>query len=386
MTHLTRRAFAASALALAAAPAAHAEEGEIRIGVIMSLTGPAASLGIPARATLEMWPKTIAGHKLNVTVLNDGSDPTAATTAMRKLTAEGIDVLVGPSVTPTSLAVMQVAQETGTPVLTLAGGGAIVEPMEGARRWMFKMPPSETIPLKMIFDDMLAKGQKSLAVVAIQNAYGQTFLDVAQAMAPKAGIAISAVERYNAQDTSVTAQALKIMAAKPDAVLIAAAGTPGATPHLELKRRGYAGTIYQTQAVANADFLRLGGKELDGALMPVSPLLVAEQLPASNPIRAVALPYVEKFEAQHGAKSRSLFGGMAWDAMLFLEDAVPKALKQAKPGTPAFRTALRDALETTKDLVASQGVYSLSPSDHNGADARSQVMVEIRNSDWHLKQ
>lgn len=360
-----------------------AASADINVGVVLSLTGPAASLGIPAKNTIDLWPKEIAGQKLNVTILDDASDPGAATTAARKLTAENkVDVIVGPSITPTSLAVMQVANETGTPVLTLAGGGAIVEPMTGPRRWMFKMPPNETIPLQMIFEDMKRTGKTKLAIVAVSNAYGQTFLDVAQSLVGKYGISIVATERFNPTDPSFTSQALKIQAARPDAVFIAAVGTPGATPHIELKRRGFAGTIYQTQAIANNDFLRVGGKDVEGSLFPVSPLLVAEQLPDSNPIKRVALTYVQPYESKHGAGSRSLFGGMAWDAQLFIEAALNDALAKGAPGTPEFRTALRDRLEQTRELVVTQGVYSLSPTDHNGADERSQVMVKIENGRW----
>ncbi len=368
-----------AALSIPGAPA----RADVNIGVILSLTGPGASLGIPARNTVDLWPKEIGGHKLVVTVLDDGSDPTAATVAARKLSTEyRADVLVGPSITPTSLAAVQVAGETETPILTLAGSNAIVLPADGPRRWAFKMPPSEEVPLKMVFDQMRKAGKKTLAVVAISNAYGQTFLDVAQKMAPQAGVQIVAVERYQATDTSFVAQALKIVSSRPDAVFIAAAGTPAAMPQIELRNRGYAGMQFQTQAVANNDFLRVGGPAVNGTLMPVSPLLVAEQLPAGNRSKPVAMNYVARYEGVHGAASRSLFGGMAWDAYLVLNQSVPAALKTAQPGTPAFRKALRDAIESASDLVLTHGVYTMAPTDHNGADERSQVLVVIDNGKW----
>jgi len=368
---------------LAAMVWASAAFADINIGVILSLTGPAASLGIPERNTVELWPKEIAGQKIHVTILDDASDPGAATTAARKLTAENkVDVIVGPSITPTSLAVMQVAEETGTPVLTLAGGGAIVEPMTGPRRWMFKMPPSEVIPLQMILDDMRRSKKAKLAIVAVGSAYGQTFLDVAKSLVEKYGVSIAVTERFNPTDPSFASQALKIVAAKPDAVFIAAVGTPGATPQIELKRRGFDGAVYQTQAIANADFLRVGGKEVEGALLPVSPLLVAEQLPDTNSVKPVALNYLKLYEGKYGPQSRSLFGGMAWDAHLFIQAALKDGSAKAAPGTPEFRVALRDRLEQIKELVVTQGVYTLSPTDHNGADERSQVMVRIENGGW----
>jgi len=356
---------------------------DIRVGAILSLTGPAASLGIPARNTIAVWPQEIAGQKVVMNVLDDGSDPTASTVAARKLSSEqNVDVFVGPSVTPTSMAAMQVAAETSTPMLSLAGGGALVTPMDDVRRWIYKMPPSEAIPLKMIFQDMKQRHQNKLAIVAMSNAYGQTFVDVANKLAASEGINIVAVERFSGTDTSFVSQAIKLLGVKPDAVLIAAAGTPAAMPQLELAKRNYKGQIYQTQAVANNDFLRVGGQALEGTRMPVSPLLVAEQLPDSNPVKSVALRYVAAYKAKYGNEQPSLFGGMAWDAFLQLEHAVPIALKKANPGTPEFRKALRQALEDIHELVLTQGVYTMSPTDHNGADERSQVMVEIKDGAW----
>jgi branched-chain amino acid transport system substrate-binding protein len=362
---------------------AGAAQADINVGVILSLTGPAASIGIPAKNTVALWPTEVAGQKLNVTVLDDASDATAAGLAARRLVTENkVDVLVGPSVTPTSLAVLQIAGETQTPMLSLAGGGAVILPQDGPRRWAFKMPPSEEIMLRIIFDRMRKDKQKHLAIVAMNNAYGQTFVDVAQKMATGAGIQITGVERFGATDTSFVSQALKLISSKPDAILIAAAGTPAAMPQIELKTRGFKGTVFQTQAVANNDYLRVGGSNVNGTLMPVSPLLVAEQLPNSNPIKSVALSYVQKYEGKYGPGSRTLFGGIAWDAFMLLEHAAPAALKSGQPGTAQFRQALRDAIEKTKNLTLSQGIYSMSPTDHNGADNRSQVLVTVENGKW----
>lgn len=369
----------AAALALPAATAL----ADLNIGVILSQTGPGASLGIPARHTVDLWPREIAGQKLNITVLDDRSDPTVAATAARQLIEDRkVDIIIGPSITPTSLSALQAAGEAKTPIFTLAGGKSIVEPLEGARTWAFKMPPDEAIPVKLILQHMQKNGQKRLATVAVANSYGQVFVDVMRAMAPEFGVEIVGAESFNPTDTSFVAQALKLLAARPDAIFIAAVGTPGAMPHVELVQRGFKGQIYQTQAIANNDFLRIGGKALDGALFPVSPLLVAEQLPDSNPVKAAAVDYVQRYENAHGPGSRSLFGAMAWDAMAFVEHAVPQALAKAQPGTSAFREALRDAIEQTQELVVSQGVYSLSPTNHNGADERSQVMVRIHGGGW----
>ncbi len=369
-----------AAMALAFALPASAD---VKVGVILSTSGSAASLGMPARNTVTLWPTELAGQALQVTVLDDASDATASTRAARKLAEEDkVDVIVGPSITPTALAVMQVAGETGTPALTLAGGGAIVEPQEGPRRWVFKMPPSEAIQLDIIFRNMKKQGEKRLAIIAVSNAYGQTFIDVAQRRAAEHGIEIVNVERFNPTDASVTAQVIKTTSARPDAVFIAAVGTPAAMPHVDLKQRGFAGTVYQTQAVANQDFLRVGGKMVEGGMLPVSPLLVAEQLPDDNPVRPVALSYVQRYEQAYGPNTRAVFGGTAWDALILIQNALPAALAKAQPGTPAFREALRDALESGDEVTLSQGVYRMTPKDHNGADERSQVLVRIENGGW----
>ncbi len=368
--------------ALLAVPGASAL-ADIEVGVILSQTGPAASLGMPARQTVDLWPDSVAGQTLNVTVFDDRSDPTAAATAARQLIENRkVDIIIGPSITPTSLAALQAAGESGTPIFTLAGGASIVVPLEGPKQWAFKMPPDETIPVKLILDDMEARGMERLGVVAVANAYGEVFANVISKAAAERGIEVVGTETFNPTDTSFVAQSLKLLSAQPDAIFIAAVGTPGAMPHVELVNRGFEGQVYQTQAIANNDFLRIGGDALEGALFPVSPLLVAEQLPDDNPVKPKAVEYVEKYEAEHGPGSRSLFGAMAWDAIAFLENALPHALQHGEPGTPEFRQALRDAIEQTNELVVSQGVYTLSPTDHNGADERSQVMVRITDGAW----
>jgi len=366
---------------------AQAYAENLNIGVILSLTGPVASMGIPANKTISLWPKKIAGYDVHYTVLDDGSDPTKATLAARKLTTEyAADVLVGPNITPTSLAAMQVAAETKTAMLSLAGGGALVLPQDGPRRWVFKMPPSESIQLTLIFNNMKKNGQKKLGLVAQNNAYGQTFVDVINKMAAGAGIDVVATERFGGTDTSFVSQGLKLLAAKPQAVLIVASGTPSTLPQLELYKRGYSGTIYQTQAVADNDFLRIGGKAVEGTVIPVSPVLVAAQLPQNNVVKPVAMRYVKAYQSSYGNETPSLFGGTAWDVFLMLESAVPVALEKAKPGTPEFRVALRDAIERGKELVLTQGVYTMTPQDHNGADERSQVLIKVENGAWRYME
>ncbi len=378
-----RTALAAIALA-AGASAAHAD---IHIGVTLSTTGPGASLGIPADQALKLWPGEIAGQKLTLTVLNDNTDGTTATrNAQRLATEEKVDLLIGSSLTPPSLAVVEVAGAQKIPVISLAGGGAIVLPQDGPRKWAFKLSPTEPISIGLVLDHMAKLKVKTVGTIVFANSYGEGFQKAFEAaVAARGGVKIVASERYNPTDTSIAAQVLKVTAAQPDAVYIFAAGTPGALPQIELANRGYKGHVYQTQGVANNDFLRVGGKSLEGTFMTVAPVLVAEQLPDSNPTKKAAIDFVQRFEKAYGPNSRSLFAATAWDAMLIVQQAVRESMAKAKPGTPEFRAALRDAIEGTKDFTGSEGVYNMSPSDHNGVDARSQVMVKIENGTWKLQ-
>jgi branched-chain amino acid transport system substrate-binding protein len=376
-----RRLSAALSLAALCAPAL----ADLHIGVILSTTGPGASLGIPAENTVKLWPTEIGGHKVRLTVLNDNTDPTTASKNAAKLVSEDqVDVIVGPSLTPPSLAAVEVAAQGRTPIISLAGGGAIVEPQDGPRRWAFKMSPPEAIAVNLVLDHMVRNQAKTVAAIAIATSYGEGYIKALERLAPAKGIKVVGIERYNQTDQTVTSQILKLTATQPDAVYIFSAGTPGALPQIELNRRNYKGRVYQTQGVANADFLRVGGKEVEGAYMTVGPVLVAEQLPDTTPMKKPAMDYVARYEARHGAGSRSLFGASAWTAMMWLDTAVPQAAKKAAPGTAEFRAALRDALEGLKGTVTPEAVYTMSDKDHNGVDERAQVMVRIEGGTWKL--
>lgn len=372
---------------LATAGVTGSARADVNVGVILSLTGPAASLGKPAENTVRLWPEQIGGQKVRLVILNDSSDPTeAAKHANKLITEEKVDVIVGSSITPPSIAIMEVAGRNNTPLVSLGGGNAIIEPQEGPRKWAFKIPAPEALSVQKVVEHMTSRKTKSVGVIAVTTGYGEGFLKAFQTQAPAKGINIVATERIGAQDVSATSQALKMISANPDAVYIFSFGTPGATPHLELVKRGYKGAIYQTHGVANADFLRVGGKEVEGAYLAVAPVLVAEQLPNTDPTKKLGLDYVGKYEGKYGAGTRSLFGSTAWTAYNMLDASIPVALKKAQPGTPEFRQALRDALEGMKEVVSPEGVFNMSPNNHNGLDARGQVMVKIEGGKWKLVQ
>ncbi|MBK6853467.1 MAG: ABC transporter substrate-binding protein [Burkholderiales bacterium] len=356
---------------------------DITVGVTVSATGPAASLGIPEKNTVALMPTSIAGQKINYIVLDDASDTTKAVANARKLIAEDkVDVILGSTTTPNSLAMIDAVSEAQTPMISMAASARIVEPMDDKRKWVFKTPQNDIMMSLAIATHMANAGVKRVAFIGFADAYGEGwFNEFTKATALKR-IEIVASERYARTDTSVTGQILKLQATNPDAVLIAGSGTPAALPQKTLKERGYAGKIYQTHGVANNDFLRVGGKDVEGTFLPAGPVLVAAQLPDNHPVRKSALAYIQKYEAAHGAGSVSTFGAHAWDAGVMMTAAVPVALKKAQPGTPAFRAALRDALENLKDVPGAHGIFSTTPQDHLGLDQRGRVMVKIENGTW----
>jgi len=370
-------------IAIGLAAAATVASADINVGVTVSATGPAASLGIPEKNTIALMPQTIGGQKVNYIVLDDASDTTTAVANTRKLITESkVDIVLGSTTTPNSLAMIDVASESQTPMISMAASSTIVEPVDAKRRWVFKTPQNDIMMSLAIATHMQFRGIKTVGFIGFNDAYGEGWFREFSKVASVKGLTIVASERYSRTDTSVTGQILKLVSAKPDAILIAASGTPAVLPQRTLKERGYAGQYYQTHGVANNDFLRVGGKDVDGTYLPAGPVLVAAQLPANNPVRASALDYIAKYEAANGQGSVSTFGAHAWDAGRLMSTAAAVALKTAQPGTPAFRAALRDALEKVSELHGAHGVFNMSPTDHLGLDQRARVMVKIENGAW----
>ena len=380
---LKKTLFVALGLAFAAG-AAHAQ---LKVGITVSATGPAASLGIPERNTVELMPKEIAGQKVTYVVLDDASDTTSAVKNIRKLVSEDkVDVVLGSTTSPNSLGIIDVAAESQTPMIAWAASSRIVEPVDEKRRWVFKTPQNDSHMSTAIVSHMTSNNVKNVAFIGFADAYGEGWYEQFKSVAEARGIKIVANERFTRTDTSVTGQVLKMMAAKPDAMFIAGSGTPAALPQKTLKERGWSGKVYQTHGVANNDFLRVCGADCEGTLLPAGPVLVAEQLPDNNPVKASAMTYIKAYEAAHGKGSVSTFGAHAWDSGVMLQAAVPAALKKAQPGTAEFRAALRDALENMKEVPGAHGVFTMGPNDHLGLDQRARVMVQIQKGAWKLVQ
>jgi branched-chain amino acid transport system substrate-binding protein len=358
---------------------------DINIGVTLSATGPAASLGIPEKNSFSLLPTSIAGQKLNYIILDDASDTTTAVKNARKLISEHkVDVIVGSTTTPNSLAMIDIVAEGETPMISMASAARIVEPMDEKRKWVFKDAQSDTHMATAIVEHMSNNRVRTIAFIGFADAYGDGWWGEISKLADVRKIKVAANERFNRTDTSVTGQVLKIIASKPDAVMIAGSGTPAAMPQKALREKGYQGPIYQTHGVANSDFLRVGGKDVEGTLLPAGPILVASQLPDDNPVKKTALEYVTRYEAVYGKGSVTTFGAHTWDAFRLLSSAVPEAMKKGQPGSREFRRALRDALEGVRDLAGAHGIYNMSAQDHIGFDQRSRVMVRVENGAWKL--
>jgi branched-chain amino acid transport system substrate-binding protein len=354
---------------------------DINVGISVSATGPAASLGIPEKNTVALLPTTIAGEKINYIVFDDGTNPTEANKNVRKASTENhADIFFGSSAVPTALAIAEVATETKTPQIALAP--LELAPAKGA--WTFSAPQHNALMAHALVEHMKANGVKTLGFIGYADGYGEGWLREMTKAAEAAGIKMGTIERYNRTDTSVTGQIVKLTAANPDAILVAGSGTPAALPQVALVDRGYKGRIYQTHGAANKEFIRVGGKAVEGTVLPVGPIVIAAQLPDSHPSKPVGVEYTKQYEEKYGAGTVSSFGAHMLDAYKLFAAAVPTALKKAKPGTPEFRQALRDAIESDREVVGAHGVFNMSPTNHYGHDTRARVLVKVEKGDWKL--
>jgi len=358
-------------LAAAAALLASSVWADVNIGVTLSLTGPASGLGIPAGNQFKLWPQTIAGEKVNLIILDDASDPGKGVgNARRFVTDDKVDMIFGGSITTVSAAIAPVASEAKTTQISIAPVG--VPPDQ--ERWIFRLPQGFSVMAHPLVEHMKKSGVKTLGFLGYTDAYGELWLKEITAQAEKAGIKVVAAERFARSDTSATPQALKLVSANPDAMLVVASGSGAAMPHKAIVERGYKGRIYQTHAAATPDLVRIGGKDVEGAIVVSGPAVVAEQLPDSHPSKPAAVDFVTNYEKAYGAGSRSQFAGHAYDAKIMLEKILPVALKVAKPGTPEFRAALRDAVEGMGRTVFAHGVMNWTAADHWGYTNETGVL------------
>src|ERR1700731_2853777 len=373
-------AVAAAALALPALPAS-AQTGEITIGISISTTGPAAALGIPERNALEFVPKEIGGVPLKVIVLDDGGDPTNATTNARRFVTESkADIIMGSSTTPPSVAVSNVANEAGVPHLSLAPFPITPE----RAKWSVAMPQPVPLMGKGLYAHMKAHDVKTVGYIGYSDSYGDLWFNDLKTQGVPLGMTIVDEERYARPDTSVTGQVLKLIAANPDAILVGGSGTAAALPQTELRARGYKGLIYHNHGAASMDFIRIAGPAAEGVIMASGPVMDPEDQPDSALTKKPGLALDKAYEAKYGPPSRSQFAGHSYDAFLVLQRVVPVALKTAKPGTPEFREAIRQAFMTEHDIAASQGVYNFTEKDRYGLDDRSRIILTVKDGKYVL--
>ena len=358
---------------------------QIKIGITVSASGPGAALGQPQLKTIASLPKEIAGQSVTYIGLDDESDATKAVQNVRKLIADDkVDVVVGSSLTPVTMPLIDVAAENKIPLMTLAAAAALVQPMDDKRKWVFKVVPNDDLMAAAIMKIIARSGVKKLGYIGFSDGYGEGYWKELSALAPKSGIELTTHEVYARSDASVTGQILKLIASKPDAVFIAAAGTPAVLPQKALRERGYAGPIYQTHGIVTEEFLKLGGKDVEGAMFTGEAFTIAGDLPAESPSRKATEAYVSAFKAANGGASPNMFGAHLWDSIQLVARAAPAALARAKAGTPEFRAALRDEIEKGKDVYLNNGVSTMTPTNHNGYDDRTPIPIKIENNQFHL--
>jgi len=355
---------------------------DINIGVSLALTGPGSGLGIPMQNQLKLFPKTIGGEKINLIVLDDATDPgKGASNARRFVTEDKVDLILGSCITAVAAAMSDIATEAGTVQIA----GSPVGLPAGKDKWVFRLPQSNTVMGHAMVEHMKKQGIKTVGFLGYTDAYGEQWLKEISPQLEQAGIKLVAVERFARPDTSVTPQALKLTSANPDAILIVASGSGAAMPELGILDRGYKGKIYQTHAAASQDLVRVGGKAMDGTFVVSGPAVIAEQLPDSHPSKKVAIDFVQQYEKANGAGSRNQFAGHAYDFQVAMEKVLPMALKKAKPGTPEFRAAIRDGLETMGRTTFAHGVMNWSAADHWGYTLETGVMLKVVNGQFKVE-
>lgn len=362
---------------------ATAAQADITIGVSLPLTGPASGLGIPMGNYIKLWPATIAGEKLKVTVLDDATDPTKGVTNAKKfITEDKADIVMGSAATPVAIAMAETVAESGTPHFMFSP--AVVP--AGRDHWAFRLPQGNAVMAYAMIEHMKKQGVKTVGFLGYTDAYGESWLNDFKAQSQSlGGPQVIATERFARSDTSVTAQALKLVGANPDAMLVVASGSGAAMPQKALVERGYKGKVYQTHAAATRDLMRIGGKDVEGTFVVSGPAVIPEQLPANHPSKALAADFVAKYEKAYGAGNRNQFAGHAYDAIVVLEKIVPVALKKGKPGTKEFRAALRDAMETMGRTVVSHGVLNYTKDNHWGFTTETGVILKVVNGDWKVE-
>jgi branched-chain amino acid transport system substrate-binding protein len=365
---------------LAAGPA----QADITVGFVTSLSGPASSIGILYGNGIKaavLYRDEVSGEKIRLIQLDDGSDPSAATRNARKLIQENnVDILIGTSSAPSTIAMTAVATELNVPMIAISP--VSVGLAENGERWAICVPQPPPLMVKAVTDRMARNGTKTVGYIGFSDAWGDLVYNGAKAAQDGGRLTITTDQRYTRTDSSVTGQILKVLATRPEGVLDGGSATQGALPLLALSERGYKGKLYGNPALVNADFIRIGGKAAEGIELPTGPVIVAEQLPEDHYARSPSLTFRDLYQKANGAPTTDSFSAYAFDAWIIMTDASKRAMANAKPGTPEFRRALKDAILSTKELPGTEAIYNYTPASSYGADERSLVMVRLQNGAW----
>src|SRR3546814_512212 len=289
---------------------------QVKIGVVTSATGPTAMVGIPQKNTVPLLPTKIGDLSVEYISLDDVSDPTQTVIAFKKLISEEkVDAFIGPTGSPNAMGIIQFVAESGTPMLAPVGTAAVVLPMTAQKKWVFKTTQNDDIIAKALVGHMVKAGVKTAGFIGFNDAYGENWLKVFTELAKAHDIKIVATERYQRSDSSVTGQALKILSAKPDAVLVAGTGTAAVLPQATLVKQGYKGQFYQTHGAALPAFLKLGGKDVEGTILAAGLMLVLPEIADSNPSKKIAQDYVARYTKMYGERPATC-GANVFDAGL----------------------------------------------------------------------
>jgi branched-chain amino acid transport system substrate-binding protein len=376
------RLFAAAAAVAFLGVSAEAQ-AQIKLGAILSISGPGAAMGVGYKGAFDFFPKEIGGVPVEYIVRDDATDANVGFTAAQRMISEDhIDAFIGPSLTATDAAVAPLANQAHVPMLAMAP----YEYDPAKQPYTFSDAQPLSLMMAAVFKYMQAHGVKQIGYIGFSDGWGDQVLAATKQWSQTDGMTILADERYARTDTSAEAQVLKLMSVHPEAIVMGTSATPAALPVVALRHRGFKGGLYGNHGIVSPAFIKVGGAAAEGVIAVTSPVVVYDQLPDSNVVKPVAAAFMADYTKQFGPQSINPFAGYSYDAMLLLKNAIPIALKAGKPGTEEFRVALRDALEKTHELVGVSGVYDMSPTNHNGQDARAAVLVEVKDGAWRAIQ
>jgi len=372
---------ASAVFALCALLSASPVSAQIKIGSVLSVTGPASFLGDPEKKTLEIYVDEINakggvnGQKLQLIVYDDAANAdTARTFATRLVEEDKVVAVVGGSTTGSTLAMIPVFEEAQIPFISLAGAVQIIEPV---RKWVFKTPHTDRMACEKIFADLKSRNLTHIALISGTDAFGKSMRDQCVAVASKAGITIATEETYGPRDSDMTPQLTNIKnKAGVQAVVNPGFGQGPAIVTRNYKQLAITLPLYQSHGVASKQFIELAGPAAEGVRLPAAAILIADKLPANDPQKPVVVNYTKTYQ-DRTKQAVSTFGGHAYDGLMILV----QAMERAKSTDPA---KVRDEIEKTKGFVGTGGIVNMSPTDHMGLDLSAFHMLEITNGDWTL--